>query len=98
MRVVEARDSSLCPRVRWAYGGLRGSPAVRELFEDQGIRVVGEAADGEDAVRLARHVLPDVVVMDLGLPRPSDVEATPAVHCSAAPATAQLDGFSGRAS
>ena len=49
---------------------------LRDLLEEQGIQVVGEAADGEDAVRLALHVLPDVVVMDLQLPRLSGVEAT----------------------
>ena len=48
---------------------------LRELFEEQGIRVVGEASDGEEAVRLATHSLPDVVVMDLNLPRVSGVEA-----------------------
>jgi NarL family two-component system response regulator LiaR len=49
---------------------------LRELLEEQGLRVVGEAADGEEAVRLAAHAAPDVVVMDLSLPRASGVEAT----------------------
>jgi two-component system, NarL family, response regulator LiaR len=49
---------------------------LRELLEEQGLHVVGEAADGEEAVRLAGHAAPDVVVMDLSLPRTSGVEAT----------------------
>ena len=40
------------------------------------VDVVGEAADGEAAVRLATERGPDVVVMDLGLPLLNGVEAT----------------------
>jgi two-component system, NarL family, response regulator LiaR len=50
--------------------GLRG------LLEDQGISVVGEAADGAEGVRLALHAKPDVVVMDLNMPVMNGVEAT----------------------
>jgi NarL family two-component system response regulator LiaR len=50
--------------------GLRG------LLEDQGIAVVGEAADGAEGVRLALHAKPDVVVMDLNMPVMNGVEAT----------------------
>jgi DNA-binding NarL/FixJ family response regulator len=49
---------------------------LRELLEEQGIRVVGEAADGVEGMQLATHALPDVVVMDLNMPRLSGVEAT----------------------
>jgi DNA-binding NarL/FixJ family response regulator len=49
---------------------------LRELLEEQGIRVIGEAASGADAVALAVRARPDVVVMDLNLPRQSGVEAT----------------------
>jgi two-component system NarL family response regulator len=49
---------------------------LRELLEQQGIRVIGEAATGADAVALAVRARPDVVVMDLNLPRMSGVEAT----------------------
>ena len=49
---------------------------LRELLEEFGIRVVGEAGDGDEAVGLARRARPDVVVMDLNMPRVSGVEAT----------------------
>jgi DNA-binding NarL/FixJ family response regulator len=41
-----------------------------------GITVVGAATDGEDAVRLAVELEPDVVLMDLNMPRCNGVEAT----------------------
>src|SRR5947207_4031792 len=41
-----------------------------------GIEVAGAAADGEEAVRLAQAVRPDVVLMDLRMPRVDGVEAT----------------------
>jgi DNA-binding NarL/FixJ family response regulator len=52
------------------------SGLVRLLTEQDGIEVVEEAADGERAVRVVGRVRPDVVLMDLGLPGISGIEAT----------------------
>jgi DNA-binding NarL/FixJ family response regulator len=41
-----------------------------------GIEVVGEAEDGAKAVRLARELRPDVVLMDVRMPRMDGIEAT----------------------
>lgn len=49
---------------------------VRSLLEASGIDVVGEAASGAEAIDLAARSNPDVVLMDLGLPDMSGVEAT----------------------
>ena len=49
---------------------------LRNLLEEEGVRVVGEAAAGQEALRIVREVAPDVVVMDLNMPGMSGVEAT----------------------
>jgi DNA-binding NarL/FixJ family response regulator len=48
---------------------------VRLLAEREDIVVVGDAADGERALRLVERLAPDVVVMDLNLPGMSGTEA-----------------------
>ena len=50
--------------------GLRHFLALQEGFE-----IVGEAADGVDAVTAARSLRPDIVLMDLAMPRRDGVEA-----------------------
>ena len=49
---------------------------LRKVLEANGLEVVGEAADGEDAVRLAIEHAPDVVLMDLRMPVMDGVAAT----------------------
>jgi CheY-like chemotaxis protein len=45
-----------------------------------GITVVGEAADGNEAVQLCTELRPHVVVLDLLMPRMSGFEAIPVLH------------------
>ena len=49
---------------------------LRNLLEEQGVNIVGEAAAGQEALRIVREVAPDVVVMDLNMPGMTGVEAT----------------------
>jgi DNA-binding NarL/FixJ family response regulator len=53
---------------------------LRMILEtESNITVVGEAADGDDAVQLARRARPDVVLMDVRMPRMDGIEATQAI-------------------
>src|SRR5207248_1247255 len=50
---------------------------LRNLLEvEDGIEIIGEAAGGQDAVKIVRELAPDVVVMDLNMPGMGGVEAT----------------------
>jgi len=49
---------------------------LRLILELAGVDVVGEAADGEEGVRLVEQRRPDVVLMDLRMPRMDGIEAT----------------------
>lgn len=65
IRVVIADDHAL------VRDGIR-----RMLEESAGIEVVGEAADGEEAAQKVSDLHPDVVLMDIAMPRVNGVEAT----------------------
>src|SRR5215467_16375320 len=49
---------------------------LRRLLEaEPGLKVIGEASDGSDAVKLARQLKPDVMLLDLAMPRQPGLEA-----------------------
>ena len=53
---------------------------LRNLLEERGIQIAGEAGEGADAVRLVRELAPEVVVMDLHMPGMTGIEAIRQIH------------------
>jgi signal transduction histidine kinase/ActR/RegA family two-component response regulator len=49
---------------------------LRSLLESQNFEIVGEAKDGEEAIRIAHETNPDAVVMDIEMPLMDGIEAT----------------------
>ena len=49
---------------------------LKNLLEEQGVQIVGEAPNGQTALRLVPELVPDVVIMDLNMPGLSGVETT----------------------
>jgi DNA-binding NarL/FixJ family response regulator len=66
--------------------------ALVELLEQAGFDVAGQAADGADAVALAKQLAPDVVLMDLRMPVLGGLDATRLIR-DACPATQTLCKF-----
>jgi DNA-binding NarL/FixJ family response regulator len=49
---------------------------LRPLLEGQGVEFIGEAGDGLEAVKIAKELAPQVVIMDVALPSLGGIEAT----------------------
>lgn len=64
--------------------------SIRQFLDrESDLEVVGEAGDGEEAVRLATQLHPDVIVMDVAMPKVNGIEATRKIK-ALWPATAVL--------
>ncbi len=50
--------------------------SLRSLLEARGHEVVGEAANGREAIEMARRTRPDILLMDLSMPEMGGLEAT----------------------
>ena len=71
VRVVLAEDHTLVRQ------------GTRRILEDSGrIEVVGEAADGEEAIAAVEHHDPDVAIVDIGLPGKNGIEVTRHIKAS----------------
>lgn len=68
IRVLIAEDSTFMRRVLKAL-----------LSSDPSVEVVGEARDGEEAVLQSEALKPDVITMDINMPKKSGLEATEAI-------------------
>ena len=69
---------------------------LKEMLEEEGIEVVGEAADGDAAVRLAGERNPDLVIMDIKMPGMDGLSAAEQIIEKDLAAVLILTAFSGK--
>jgi PAS domain S-box-containing protein len=68
------------PRVLIVEDNSLISEIIRGLLEEMGYTVVGEAADGFEALEMTQSTQPDVVLMDIRMPLMDGIEATRLIH------------------
>jgi AmiR/NasT family two-component response regulator len=69
---------------------------LREMLEEEGFDVVGEAADGEQAVALAAELKPDLVICDVKMPKMDGIAAAAAITEARIAPVVMLTAFSQR--
>jgi len=69
---------------------------LKEMLEEEGYEVVGEAGDGESAVRLARELRPDLVMLDVKMPVLDGIAAAEQIAGDRIAAVVILTAFSQR--
>ena len=67
---------------------------LKEMLEEEGFTVVAEAANGEDAVRLAEQHRPDLVVLDVKMPRLDGISAAEQIAAARIAPVVMLTAFS----
>ena len=67
---------------------------LKEMMEEEGFEVVGEAADGEAAIRLAREQGPDLVILDVKMPGMDGLTAAETISSEGLAAVLILTAFS----
>jgi AmiR/NasT family two-component response regulator len=69
---------------------------LREMLEEEGFEVVGEAADGEQAVALAADLQPDLVICDIKMPKMDGIAAAAQITGKRIAPVVMLTAFSQR--
>jgi two-component system, response regulator PdtaR len=67
---------------------------LREMLEEEGHEVLGEARDGAEAVSLARALRPDIVFMDITMPGVDGIEAAATISAEALAPVVMVTAFS----
>jgi response regulator NasT len=69
---------------------------LREMLEEEGFAVVGEAADGEQAVAMAKELAPDLVICDIKMPKMDGIAAAAEITGARIAPVVMLTAFSQR--
>lgn len=88
--------SAVPPRVLVAEDEALIRLDLVEMLHEEGYQVVGEAADGEQAVQLAGELNPDLVIMDVKMPKKDGIEAASQIASQRIAPVVILTAFSQR--
>jgi two-component system, response regulator PdtaR len=69
---------------------------LKEMLEEEGYDVVGEAADGQEAITLATELRPDLVILDVKMPRVDGIAAAEQIATNRIAPVVILTAFSQR--
>src|ERR1700740_3227545 len=69
---------------------------LAEMLREEGYEVVGEAADGQEAVELAERLMPDLVIMEFKMPRRDGIDAASEIASKRIAPIVVLTAFSQR--
>jgi two-component system nitrate/nitrite response regulator NarL len=86
--LVEVSFTPIRVLIANGHGLLRDG--LRRVLEDGGYAVVGETADGEAVVSLAKQTRPDVILLDLAMPRQDGIEILRRLSAAELPARTLL--------
>src|SRR5260370_28107190 len=69
---------------------------LAEMLREEGYEIVGEAGDGQEAVELAERHKPDLVIMDVNMPRRHGIDAPSEIASQRSAPIVVLTAFSQR--
>jgi two-component system, response regulator PdtaR len=97
---VSSDETTDGPAVGWRVLVVEDEALIRldltEMLGEEGYRIAGEAPDGEAAIEMARELRPDLVIMDVKMPKKDGIEAAATIVDEKIAPVVMLTAFSQR--